>query len=387
MKEDKIYLDYAASTPVDKAVLKAMKPYFKDEYGNPGSIHSFGQKANAAIDQARSAVADELGVEFDEVVFTASASEANDLIIDGIFEGSGIEEPKIIISDIEHESVSQTADNLVSRGAQVVRLPVSQDGFVDPDELRKLLDEKTILVSVIHGSNEIGTIQPLEEIGNVIESFRKERGLRYPLLHTDAVQTLPFMKIDTHLLKLDALTLSSQKIYGSKGAGALFISKDFLPNLRPQLVGGGHEFGLRASTPNVPAIVGFGKAVEIVAQRRGEEGKRLMLLRDKLLKGLQTIEPNLEVNGSMQNRLPGNLSIYFPGRENEDLVIKFDMVGVAVSSGSACSVKATKVARSVLALGYSEERAASSIRFTLGEPTTTGDIDQAVKRAEKVLVR
>ncbi|MEX2054179.1 MAG: cysteine desulfurase family protein [Candidatus Colwellbacteria bacterium] len=387
MKRETIYLDYAASTPVNNQVFEAMEPYFQEEYGNPGSVHSLGQRGNAAIDEARGTIASELGAAFDEIIFTASASEANDLIIDGIFEGSGIKQPKIIISAIEHESVSQTAENLISRGAKVERLLVSKDGFVDPDQLRELLDEQTILVSIIYASNEIGTIQPLEEIGSVIEAFRQEHNLKYPLFHTDAVQTIPFMKLDIDQLKIDALTLSSQKIYGPKGAGALYISKAFLPLLRPQLVGGGHEFGVRASTPNVPAIVGFGKAVELVAAKRAKESKRITLLRDALLEGLKEAEPNLEVNGSMQNRLPGNLNIYFPGHEKDNLVVKFDLAGVAASSGSACSIKATKIAKSVLALGYPEERAASSVRLTLGEPTTQAQIKDAISRIRSAIVQ
>ncbi len=385
MKDSPIYLDYAASTPTDKEALEAMEPYFRESYGNSGSLHSFGQKAQAAIDEARSIIAAELGVSFNEVIFTSSATEANDLIVDGIFEGSGIKNPKIIISNIEHESVSQSAEALMSRGAEVIQLPVSKEGFVDPGELGSLLDEQTILVSIIHGSNEIGTIQPLEEIGAIIKAFKQERGLRYPLFHSDAVQTLPFIKIDSKTIGLDAITLSSQKIYGPKGAGCLYISSDYLSSLRPQLMGGGHEFGVRASTPNVPAIVGFGKATELVAKRRAKEAKRLTELRDRLLEGLQAVEPRLEVNGSMDNRLPGNLNVYFPGRENEDLVIKFDLAGVAVSSGSACSVRATRVAKSVLALGHSQERAASSVRLTLGEPTTKKEIEAAIARISGAL--
>jgi len=336
--DETIYLDYAASTPVDKKALEAMEPYFSKEYGNPGSLHSFGQEALAAIDDARGKIANELGVGFKEIIFTASATEANDLIIDGIFEGSVIEKPKVIISDIEHESVNQTADNLTARGAEVVKLPVSKEGFVNSRDLEDVLDDKTILVSLIHASNEIGTIQPLEEIGAIIRTFRQERGGKYPLFHTDAVQALPFIKIDTQALGLDALTLSSQKIYGPKGAGCLYFKSDYMSDIRPQLLGGGHEFGLRASTPNVPAIVGFGRAVELVAERRGETSKSMGSLRDILLEGLREIEPSLEVNGSMDNRLPGNLNVYFPGRAGDDLVIRFDMAGVAVSTGSACSL-------------------------------------------------
>lgn len=386
MRNQPIYLDYAASTPVSSEVLKYIKPYFSEKFGNSGSLHSFGQEAQAALDRARTIISGEICANFNEIIFTSSASEANDLIVDGIFDGSGIEKPKVIISDIEHESINQTAEALVEKGVEVVKLPVSKEGFVDPDELRGVLDERTILVSVIFASNEIGTIQPIEEIGQVIKSFRDERGLRYPVFHTDAVQAISSIKIDVQKLGIDALTLSSQKIYGPKGAGALYINKSFLSNLRPQLMGGGHEFGLRASTPNIPAIAGFGKAMEILATERSVKSRKISTLRNQLLEGLRGVVPEIEVNGSMENRLPNNLNIYFPGREKDNLVVRFDMAGVAVSAGSACSVRSNKVARAVLALGYSPERAGASIRFTLGEPTTTKEIGEVVKRIQKALV-
>ena len=300
------------------------------------------------MDKARTIIAQEVNADFDEIIFTSSASEANDLIVDGIFEGSVIDKPKIVISDIEHESVTQNVEALIERGAEVVKLPVSKEGFVNPDELRKVLDEKTILVSVIFASNEIGTIQPVEEIGHVIKSFKEERKLMYPIFHTDAVQAISSIKIDVKAYGIDAMTLSSQKIYGPKGAGALYLNKSFLPHLKPQLLGGGHEFGLRASTPNTPAIAGFGKAIELLVKKRSEKSRRLITLRNRLLGGLSKAVPGLEVNGSMENRLPGNLNVYFPGEGRDDLVIRFDLAGVAVSAGSACSVRSNKVSKAVL---------------------------------------
>jgi len=387
MSKKPIYLDYAASTPVDPEVMAYIKPYFMEKFGNSGSLHSFGQEAQSALDKTRTILSEEIGADFNEIIFTSSASEANDLIVDGIFEGSRIAKPKIIISDIEHESVNQSVEALIEKGAEVVKLSVSKEGFVDPEELMKALDEKTILVSIIFGSNEIGTIQPIEEIGQIIRSFKSERNLMYPVFHTDAVQAISSIKIDVKTLGIDAATFSSQKIYGPKGAGALYVNKDFLLHLKPQLMGGGHEFGLRASTPNTPAIAGFGKAIELLIKERSKKSKRLTALRNQLLEGLKKTIPGVEVNGSMENRLPGNLNVYFPGEEKSNLVIKFDLAGVAVSAGSACSVRSNKVSKAVLALGYSPERAGSSIRFTLGDPTTAKEIDEAVKRMEKVLVR
>ena len=249
------------------------------------------------------------------------------------------------------------------------------------------MDEKTILVSIIFASNEIGTIQPIEEIGQVIKSFKEEHNLMYPVFHTDAVQAISSIKIDVRALEIDALTLSSQKIYGPKGAGALYVKRSFLPHLKPQLMGGGHEFSLRASTPNTPAIAGFGKAIELLVGERSTKSRELMTLRNRLLDELKRVIPEIEVNGGIENRLPGNLNIYFPNREKDNLVVRFDLAGVAVSAGSACSVRSNKVSKAVLALGYSPERARSSIRFTLGSPTTTREIDEAVRRIGKVLVR
>ncbi|KKT87315.1 hypothetical protein A3A64_03480 [Candidatus Gottesmanbacteria bacterium RIFCSPLOWO2_01_FULL_48_11] len=382
-----IYLDYAASTPVAPEVMAYMKPYFSKKFGNSGSLHSFGQEAQAVLDKARIIIADEINADFDEVIFTSSASEANDLVIDGIFEGSKIDSPKIIISEIEHESVSQTVEALAERGAEVIKLPVSKDGFVDPEELRKALDERTILVSIIFASNEIGTIQPIEKIAQFIKSFKEEHNSMYPVFHTDAVQAVSSIEIDVRALGIDSLTLSSQKVYGPKGAGALYIRKTFLPHLKPQLIGGGHEFGLRASTPNTPAIAGFGKALELLIKERSTKSRELMVLRNRLLDGLRKVVPGIEVNGSMENRLPGNLNVYFPGRGNDNLVVRFDLSGVAVSAGSACSVRSNKVSKAILALGYSVERAGSSIRFTLGNLTTSKEIDETVMRTEGVLVQ
>ena len=385
MKQQSIYLDYSASTPVDKEVKKAMDPYFSQDFGNPGSIHSFGRRAQAAIDNARQTIADELGAQFEEIIFTSSATEANDLIIDGVFEGSSIKDPRIIISGIEHESVTQTALNLQSRGVKVSILPSSKDGFVDVETLKEELDENVILVSIIHGSNEIGTIQPIEEIGSVIRNFKEERHLDYPIFHSDAAQTFQFMNLNMKNLGLDALTLSAQKIYGPKGLGVLCVKGDCLIKVRPQLVGGSHESGLRASTPNVGAIVGMGKAVELVASHRKDTSKKIGQLRDHFLEGLKKLDSSLEINGSMHNRLPNNLNIYFKDKENEEMVIKLDQVGVAASVGSACSVRASSVAPAVLAMGFDEMRAKGSIRFSLGKFTTKKEIDNALERVKSVL--
>lgn len=366
-------------------VERAMAQYYREDFGNAGALHIFGQRANAAIDDAREIIAGELNTKLGEIIFTGSATEANNQILRGAvknFEGS---KPKIIISVIEHESVFETAEDLEKSGAEVVKIPVSSEGIVNTEKIKEELDENTAVVSVIFVSNVIGTIQPIKEIGKVIKEFRKNTGGEYPIFHSDAVQALQFIKLDIEELGLDALTLSAQKIYGPKGVGTLAIRGGWLPRVGAFIMGGAQEYGLRAGTPNTPGIVGFGKAVEIVARDRKEESKRIGELRDKLWKDIKEIAPDAEINGSEEERLPNNLHVSFPGRDNQDLLIKLDQAGLAVSIGSACSVRARKASRVVTELGLSEERATNSIRFTLGRNTTEEEIEEALKRIADIV--
>jgi cysteine desulfurase len=383
----RVYLDYAAATPVAREVLEAMQPYFSDDFGNPGSLHYYGQRAEAALDRAREIVAKEVGVDFGEVIFTASATEANNLLLRGLARKvflSGAK-PRLIISEIEHESVLETCRELEVEGAELVRLPVSRDGFVDPSALEAVLTPETTLVSVIYASHEIGTIQPVRSLARLVRDFREKRGSLYPIFHTDAVQGFQFDRLDLADLGVDALTLSSQKIYGPKGAGALILKAEYLPLLSPIITGGTQEFGRRAGTPNVPAIVGFGEAVSLVAARRQKEAERLRQLRDDFWQELKNSLPQIELNGSLADRLPNNLNIYFPGQNSQTLLVKLDQAGLAASAGSACSVRRALPSHVILALGFAEERARSSLRFSLGWPVEERDLRWAAEIIRKAL--
>ena len=370
---------------MDPRVEEAIQSFYRENFGNAGSLHSFGQKANAAIDDAREILAKELGVEFNEIIFTGSATEANNHILRGAVRNflkpsTPNPKPKIIVSALEHESVFETAEDLEKQGVEVIKIPVSTDGIIDIEKLEQALNENTAIVWVIFASNVVGTIEPIVEIGKIVEKFRKDNGSEYPILHTDAVQAFQYMKLDMKELGVDALTLSGQKIYGPKGVGALAIKKEWIPRVSPLITGGTQEFGLRAGTPNTPAIAGFGKAVELVTRGRKEESSRVGELRDRLWDGIKKIVPNAELNGSEADRLPNNLHVSFPGQDNQELLIKFDQAGIAVSIGSACSVRSRQASRVVLELGLGEERATNSIRFTLGRDTTEEEIEETLKR-------
>ncbi|MDP2598477.1 MAG: cysteine desulfurase family protein [Candidatus Liptonbacteria bacterium] len=306
---EKIYLDYAASTPVDPRVFEAMRPYFTEKFGNPGSLHSFGQEAIAAVDKSRETIAKALGADFREVIFTGSATEANNLALRGVIKRfeyriSNIEYPRIIISAIEHESVLETARDLEREGIEVVYLPVDRRGVVDLEKLKEALNERTVLVSIMHANNEIGTAQPLFEIHRIIEDFKKRNSsipqfLNCPLLHSDCAQAFQFLDCDVDALGVDLMTLSAHKIYGPKGIGALYVRQGKeknvkLPDSRFQILdsiatGGGQEFGLRSGTENVPLIVGFAKAVELAIAVREKEARRIGDLRDRFWAELKKI--------------------------------------------------------------------------------------------------
>jgi cysteine desulfurase len=382
-KPMRIYLDYAASTPADKEVVKAMEPYFGEKYGNPGSLHSFGQEALAAIDSARETIARSIGADFHNIVFTSSATEANNLALWGTILSArrsvkGLS--KIIISGIEHDSVLKTAREMEHAGEiELTILPVGRNGTVDTKTLVSALDARTVLVSVIYASNEIGTIEPIRSIAEAISDFRG--GKQYPLFHTDAAQAFQFLDCDVNRLGVDLMTVSAHKIYGPKGIGMLYVRKSEL--LSPIVIGGGQEFGLRSGTENVPAIVGFGKAVELAVAERGKGTERLRGLRNLFWSGIKGMCPGADENGGGE-KLPNILNVYFPHRAAPDLLVKFDLAGIAVSSGSACSARSSKPSHVLRALGYDDERATESVRFSFGKPTTQNELSEALKRMEKI---
>ncbi|MDP3015209.1 MAG: cysteine desulfurase family protein [bacterium] len=467
----RIYLDYAATTPVDPLVKKAMEPYFCQKFGNPSSLHFFGQEAMAAIDESREKIAKVIGANFREVIFTGSATEANNLALRGIIKGFRFQvlgfsnknqkytltpntqnlTPRIIVSAIEHESILETVRDLESEDVEVIYLPVDREGLVDLKKLKESLNERTVLVSIMYANNEIGTIQPISAIVEIVRKFRmqnaelrknnskflidplgiclrqkhnSELATALPLLHTDAVQSFQYLDCDVNKLGVDLMTLSSHKIYGPKGAGALYIrnpkheirnSKQILntksqtPNkqvsnfdirisnlqqlVKPIVVGGGQEFGFRSGTENVAAIVGFAKAVGLISNSRELENKRVKKLSDYFWKELKKINPKVQINGASDvrcralgvNKLPNILNIYFPGKLSEDLLIKLDLAGVAVSGGSACSARASKPSYVLKSCGLAENRIKSSLRFSLGRFTTKAEIDEAIKRIGPVV--
>lgn len=377
-------MDYSASSPMDKRVLQAMKPYFSVDFGNPGSLHSFGQRAQAGVDKAREIIAESLGAKFNEIIFTGSASEANNLAIRGAIGKSGFKKPRLIVSAIDHESVIETAIDLERRGVDVIYIGVNKEGFVDPEEVARNLNDETVVVSIISASNVIGTIEPIKEIAEVVKKFRGNKG--YPLLHTDAVQAFQYLDCNVDRLGVDMMTISGQKIYGPKGVGVLYIrglQESGYKKIWPVVTGGAQEYGLRAGTENVPAIVGLGKAVELILKNKAKEAKRLGSLQDYFWEKLKISLPDLQLNGSPFGvyRLPNNLNIYFPERGDlQEIIIKMDLAGLAVSSGSACSIKSSKDSYVVAALGHKENRSCSSVRISLGRPVTKVQVDQALKR-------
>jgi cysteine desulfurase len=383
----RIYFDNAASTPVDPRVLSAMEPYFLSEFGNPGSLHSYGQKAIGAVDVSREAIAHMVGGDFRDVIFTGSATEANNLALRGTISffkktHGQVKVPRIIISSIEHESILETARELEKEGVEVIYLPVDHEGIVDVNILKSSLNEDTVFISIIYVNNEIGTIQPIKEISKIIRDHKiKTRSKTYPLFHTDASQAFQFFDCNIKDLGVDLMTLSAHKIYGPKGIGALKI----VAELAAEITGGGQEFGMRSGTENVPSIVGFAKAMELAVSLRDAESKRIAELSEVLWKSIKEIFPAAEMNGpTAANRSPHILNVCFPGHEAQDLLVKFDRDGIAVSSGSACRSRASEVSYVIQALGFSKERAAASLRFSLGKQNTKNEIVEATKLFEEI---
>lgn len=382
----RFYFDYAATTPLDPGVFKAMKPYFEARFGNPGSVHSFGQEAIGAIDRARERIADTIGAEFQEIIFVSSATEANNLILKGVVEvwrKKFSTVPKIIVSAIEHESVLAPARALHNAGlAEVVVLPVSKTGHVDQVALAQSIDGRTALVSVMYGNNEVGTVQRLAAIKKIIDRERDKESL-YPLFHTDAVQAFQYREINVRQLGVDFLTLSSHKAYGPKGIATLYAraqssSSDSSTryHLSPLLHGGGQEFGLRSGTEAVPLIVGMAEAIRNAHEIRVRETRRLGELKDFLVTTLLREKKfNVRVNGARASEsLPHIVSASFEKVSSETLLTALDLKGIAVSSGAACSMRSLEPSYVLQALGYDASRVRSSVRFSLGRYTTKAEI-------------
>ena len=426
-------MDYAATTPMDMKVKKAMAPYFSAPpaggFGNPGSLHFFGQKAMTAVDESREKIAKAINADFREIIFTGSATEANNLALRGIVKKFKIKDlrfkiPRIIVSAIEHDSILETCRDLEREEIEIIYLPVNKQGIIDLKKLKESLNERTVLVSIMCANNEIGIVQNIAGISKIIKDFKKENFFsKYPLFHTDAVQAFQFLDCDVNKLGVDLMTLSAHKIYGPKGIGTLYINSKLqtpnykqilnsknkiqnkktkiwdlgfgiwdLPVVKPLTTGGGQEFGLRSGTENVAAIVGFAKAIELVSNSRELENKRARQLTDYFWRELKKLSPKAEINGLKDLRfmiydlrkLPNILNVYFPNQNSQDLLIKLDLNGIAVSSGSACSARATKPSHVLKAIGLSDKKIKSSLRFSLGKFTTKEEINRALKIIKKL---
>ncbi|MEM5853101.1 MAG: cysteine desulfurase NifS [Candidatus Aenigmatarchaeota archaeon] len=365
----RIYMDYASTTPVDPRVLRAMLPYFSKKFGNTMSLHSFGQEAKRALEDAREKVAKLMNAEDGKVIFTSSATEANNLALKGIAFANRDKGKHIIVSSIEHHCVLEAARWLETQGFQVSYLPVDRYGLVDPGKVEEEIRKDTILVSIMHANNEIGTIEPIEEIGRIC----RRRGVYF---HTDAAQSYGKIPVDVEKMNIDLLTASAHKMYGPKGVGALFIADNV--KIEPLLHGGGHEFGFRSSTVNVAGIVGFGVAAEIAKKEMKAESTKLKKFRDKLIKGVLEIEKSY-LNGHPIKRLPNNTNFRFDFIEGESLVTYLDMKGIAASTGSACSSESLEPSHVLLAIGLKPHEAHGSLRLSLGRWTKKEEIDYVLE--------
>ncbi len=374
----RIYLDYAATTPTHPEVVKAMLPYFTEAFGNPSSIYSYGQETKGAIEEARVKVADLIGARDEDIVFTSGGTEADNFAIKGVAYANELKGNHIITSSIEHHAVLETCKFLERKGFIITYLPVDKCGSVDPDDVRKAITDKTILISVMHANNEMGTIEPTAKIGKIA----KEAEIYF---HTDAVQAVGHIPVDVNELGVDLLSMSAHKLYGPKGIGALYVKKG--TKLTPFMHGGEQERRRRASTESVPGIVGLGKAAELAREEMSEEAERLTCLRDQLAKGLLERIDHTCLNGHPIIRLPNNVNVSIDYVEGESMVLNLDLESICASTGSACSSSSLEPSHVLLAMGLSHEQAHGSLRFTLGKWTTEEDIERVLDALPRIVAK
>jgi len=379
MAVNRVYLDHNATTGVEPGVLDTMLPYLSGEFGNAASIHTFGQKARAAVETAREQVAVLIGARPQEIVFTSGGTEADNHAIFGVARlflaalrhpDGAVASKHIITSNIEHEAVLNTCQALEKQGVPVTYLPVDGQGVISPASVRRALRKETVLITVMHANNELGTVQPLEEIGRIAADADV-------YFHTDAVQSAGKVPIDVNAFRLDLLSLSGHKFYAPKGVGALYIRSG--TRLQQLLYGGHHQRGFRPGTENVAGIVGMGKAAELARKALVEDAARISALRDRLEQGLLSRVPHSRANGARAPRTPNTTNIMFPGIEGEALVIALDLKGLACSTGAACSSGAVEPSHVLTAIGLPPEEARASLRFSLGRHTTAAEIDFALQ--------
>ncbi|MFA0775032.1 MAG: hypothetical protein THHGLFOP_000534 [Candidatus Fervidibacter sp.] len=371
MRDDAIYLDYAATTPLDPRVLEAMMPYLTEKFGNPNSIHAFGREARKAVDEAREKIAALLNCRPSELVFTSGGTESDNLALRGVAAACRQKGNHIVTTAIEHHAVLHTCRALQDEGFEVTYLPVDEHGLVSPEQVAEAVTDRTILVSIMHANNEIGTIEPLADIVRAVKEKRPD-----VLVHTDAVQTVGHIPVDVEALGVDLLSFAAHKFYGPKGVGGLFVRRGV--KLVPQLTGGGQERNRRSGTENVAGIVGMAKALEIAVAEMPTEIPRLQTLRDELINGVLAQIPDSRLNGHPTQRLPHNANFSFFGVEGEALLLQLDLHGIAASSGSACTSGSLEPSHVLLALGLSHEWALGSLRLTLGRFTTRQHLERVL---------
>lgn len=373
-----IYMDNSATTPVKEEVLEAMLPYFSEKYGNPSSIYSLGSASKVAVENARNQVAKALGAQSKEIFFTAGGSESDNWAIKGVAFNQRKKGNHIITTKMEHHAVLHTCEYLEKQGFDITYLDLDEEGFIDLEQLKNAITDQTILISVIFANNEIGTIQPIKEIGQIA----KERKI---LFHTDAVQAIGHIDIDVNDLNIDLLSLSAHKFYGPKGIGALYIKQG--TRLDSLISGGGQERNKRAGTENVPGIVGIGKAIELATENIEEHNAKLILLRDRLIEKIGANIPYVKLNGPRKNRLPNNVNFCFEFIEGESLLLSLDLVGIAGSSGSACTSGTLDPSHVLLAIGLPHEIAHGSLRLSLGDFNTVEEVDYVVEHLAEIVER
>ena len=373
----RVYMDYAATTPVDPRVFEAMKPYFSEKYGNSVSLHKEGREAKEALEQSRKTIAAMINAKLNELIFMGSATESTNMALKGIAFANRKKGKHIVTSKIEHHCVLEPARWLEKQGFEITRLPVDKFGLIDPNQLEKAIRKDTILVSIMHANNEIGTIQEIEKIGKIC----KEKGVYF---HSDAAQSFGKIPIDAKKMKIDLLSISSHKMYGPKGVGGLYIKKG--TKIEPLLHGGGHEFRKRSSTVNVAGIVGFAEAARIQQKEMASDAKNQTALRDKLINELLKIE-DAHLTGHPTERLPNNASFWFSYIEGESLLMQLDMNGVSASTGSACSSESLEASHVLLAIGLKPQEAHGSLRLSLGKYTTNEDVDYVLEIVPKSVKR
>jgi len=373
-----VYLDYQSSKPVDPRVVKAMDPYFHEIYGNPSSLHSIGDKATDALEKSRSQISGFIHAEPEEIIFTSGATESNNLALIGYALKNKSKGKHVIISEIEHISLHNIAKFLTKSGFSVSKVPVDHYGGIHVDKIKERITDDTFLISIGYASNEVGTIQPIKEIG----SLCREKGI---VFHTDAVAAEGLIPLNVRTDSIDLMTLSSNDIYGPKGVGALYVKKGI--KLTPQIIGGGQENGLRSGTENLAAIAGMSRAVEIIIKEREKEVKKLQSYRDRLIREILKKIPRCYLNGHPEKRLANNAHFRFDGIEGESLLLSLNDREIAVSTGSACSSKTLEPSHTLIAMGLLHEEAHGSLELTLGRFTKESDIDSLIKALPEVVER